>query len=164
MSDFKITAEMWFDLQERFAALENLHKPLGPQPETPEQVAERVAEIEKLVELAQQQFEVDRSARVLVSGEPVPEDYSHTKIDAATGMQKDYIVLTAEERSKGFLRPVRRSYKHLKCGQVTNMALSIAETMARDVGFYSGGFCATCREHFPNAEFVWPDDGTQVGS
>ena len=83
MSDFKITAEMWYALQERFAALENLHKPLGPQPETPEQVAERVAEIEKLVELAQQQFEVDRSARVLVSGEPVPEDYSHTKIDAA---------------------------------------------------------------------------------
>ena len=56
MSDFKITAEMWYALQERFAALENLHKPLGPQPETPEQVKEHVAEIEKLVESAQKKL------------------------------------------------------------------------------------------------------------
>jgi hypothetical protein len=109
-------------------------------------------------------LEVDRSARVLVSGEAVPEDDSHKQIDSSTGMQKDYIILTAEERAKGFIRPVRRSYRHLPCGNITTMALSIAETYARDFGFYSGGYCATCRTHFPNEQFVWLDDGTQVGT
>ena len=107
-------------------------------------------------------LEVDRSARVLVSGEPVPEDGSHKNINPSTGMQLDYIVLTAEERAKGFIRPVRRSYKHLVCGHNTTMAQSIAETFARDPGFYSGGYCATCRTHFPNDQFVWTDDGSQV--
>jgi hypothetical protein len=109
-------------------------------------------------------LEVDRSARVLVSGEAVPADYSHTQINPSTGMQKDYIVLTAEERAKGFVRPVRRAYKHIVCGNETRMALSIAETMARDPKFYQGGYCATCCTHFPNDQFVWPDDGTQVGT
>lgn len=108
-------------------------------------------------------LEVDRSARVLVSGDAVPEDWSHTQLKA-NGQQKDYIVLTAEERGKGFIRPVRRGYRHLPCGSITTMALSIAETMARDPGFYQGGFCATCRSHFPNDQFVWPDDGSQVGT
>lgn len=109
-------------------------------------------------------LDVDRTARVLVSGEAVPEDYSHARIEPSTGMQKDYIILTSEERNKGFVRPVRRSYKHLPCGGITTMALSIAETMARDPKFYQGGFCAACRSHFPNSQFVWPDDGSQVGS
>ena len=164
MSVILISAEMWFELKERVAALERLHTPLGPQPETAEQITEREAELERLVESAREKFEVDRNARVLSSGKPVPEDYSHTEIEPETGMQKGYIVLTAEERSKGFIRPVRTAYKHLKCGQETRMALSIAETLARDPGFYSGGYCATCRTHFNNVEFVWPDDGTQVGT
>ena len=109
-------------------------------------------------------LDVDRTARVLTDGSPVPKDWSHTDIDPRTGMQKGYIVLTAEERSKGFVRPVRRHYKHLPCGAITTMALSIAETMARDTGFYQGGYCATCRAHFPNDQFVWPEDGTMVGS
>lgn len=109
-------------------------------------------------------LEVDRTARVLTDGSPVPDDYSHTEIEPETGMQKGYIVLTPEERAKGFIRPIRRSYRHLKCGNTTTMALSIAETFARDPGFYSGGYCAFCRTHFPNAEFVWPDDGTMVGT
>ena len=33
-------------------------------------------------------LEVDRSARILVSGEAVPEDGSHKRIDSSTGMQK----------------------------------------------------------------------------
>lgn len=48
----------------------------------------------------------------LVSGEPVPEDRSHTEINPRTGMQKDYVVLTPEERAKGFVKPLRRSYMH----------------------------------------------------
>ncbi len=44
------------------------------------------------------------------------------------------------------------------CGAVTTMAVAIAETYARDPGFYSGTFCVRCRDHFPvgvDGEFVW---------
>lgn len=83
------------------------------------------------------------------------------------GMQKDYVVLTAEERAKGFVRPVRRAYKHDKCGAVTTMGLALCETYAREPRFYSGTFCATCREHFPvgpEGEFTWVEDGERVGT
>jgi hypothetical protein len=55
--------------------------------------------------------EVDRSARVLTDGSPVTED--HREINPATGQQKGYVVLTAEERAKGFVRPVRMAYIHV---------------------------------------------------
>ncbi len=45
------------------------------------------------------------------------------------GQQQDYVVLAEEERSKGFVRPVRNSYKHLKCGTVTRMGQTLAETL-----------------------------------
>src|SRR5438046_765060 len=51
---------------------------------------------------------VDRSARVLTNGAPVTED--HRDIDPSTGQQKGYVVLTAEERVKGFVRQVRDTY------------------------------------------------------
>ncbi len=107
----------------------------------------------------------DRSKRTLTDGSPVTAD--HREIDPSTGMQKAYVVLSAEERAKGFVRPVRSSYKHLKCGSVTSMGRALAETYARDPGFYSGTFCCTCRAHFPvgeNGEFVWVDDGSKVGT
>jgi hypothetical protein len=47
----------------------------------------------------------------LLDGSPVTPD--HKEIDPLTGMQKGYIILSAEERAKGFVRPVRRSYKHV---------------------------------------------------
>ena len=37
-------------------------------------------------------LEVDRSARVLASGNPVPEDNSHTQI-GLNGQQKEYVVV-----------------------------------------------------------------------
>lgn len=100
---------------------------------------------------------VDRTKRELTDGSPVPSDYSHTNI-RADGMQDGYIVLTAEERAKGFVRPVRRSYLHKPCGTVTTMGLALAETYARDPEFYNGTFCCGCRQHFPLDQFVW--DGT----
>lgn len=48
----------------------------------------------------------------LASGLPVPDDQSHTKLKA-NGQQEDYIVLSAEERAKGFVRPYRSSYRHV---------------------------------------------------
>jgi hypothetical protein len=98
----------------------------------------------------------------LAGGGEVTAD--HREINPATGMQKGYVVLTAEERAKGFVRPVRRSYKHLKCGTVTTMSQEIAETYAREPGFYSGTFCAYCREHKPLVEFVWDGTSEQVGT
>jgi hypothetical protein len=98
----------------------------------------------------------------LTDGSPVTDD--HRDIDPNTGQQKGYVVLTAEERAKGFVRPVRRTYVHKSCGVETKMSQAIAETYARDPKFYSGTFCVQCREHFPLDEFTWKDDGTVVGS
>jgi hypothetical protein len=113
---------------------------------------------------------VDRSKRVLASGSPVPEDNSHTEIQS-DGMQKEYVVLSADERSRGFVRPYRDAYRHLKCGHITTMGKSIAETYARDPHFYTGTFCSTCRAHFPigeDGEFRWYEmngtEGPKVGT
>lgn len=97
-----------------------------------------------------------------VDGSPVTPD--HREIDPDTGMQKGYVVLSAEERAKGFVRPVRRKYVHTKCGVQTVMGLALAETYARDPHFYSGTFCVGCRTHFPvgeNGEFIWGDGSNQ---
>jgi hypothetical protein len=104
---------------------------------------------------------VNRSARTLTDGSPVTADHREL---LPSGQQKGYVVLSAEERAKGFVRPVRRAYRHATCGAVTTMALSLAETYARDPGFYSGTFCATCRTHFPLDQFVWDGTTEQVGT
>jgi hypothetical protein len=83
------------------------------------------------------------------------------------GQQEGYVVLAEEERAKGFVRPVRRSYRHLKCGVVTTMGQTIAETCARDPFFYSGTFCCGCGKHFPvgpDGEFVWDGSDEKVGT
>lgn len=83
------------------------------------------------------------------------------------GQQHDYVVLAEEERAKGFVRPVRRSYKHLTCGTVTTMGQTLAETYARDPFFYSGTFCCGCQDHFlvgEDGEFVWDGTAEKVGS
>jgi len=101
----------------------------------------------------------------LSDGSPVTPN--HREIDANTGMQKGYVVLSAEERAKGFVRPVRRSYRHLTCGVVTTMGQALAETYARDPFFYSGTFCAGCGTHFPvgeDGQFVWDGTDEKVGS
>lgn len=111
---------------------------------------------------AAEEIPVDRSARVLADGSPVTED--HREINPSTGQQKGYVVLSPEERAKGFVRPVRRSYRHTKCGTVTRMGLAITETYARDPGFYSGTFCVGCKTHLPLNEFVWEGTDEAVGS
>ena len=106
------------------------------------------------------------SARTtLTDGSPVTPD--HREIDPNTGMQKAYVVLSAEERAKGFVEPVRRSYVHEKCGVVTTMGQALAETYARDPYFYSGTFCCGCGSHFPvgeHGEFKWADTDQKVGT
>lgn len=77
--------------------------------------------------------------------------------DTAPVPQADaYLVLSEQERAAGFVRPVRRSYVHTTCGVATTMGQAIAETYARDPGFYDFGFlgfepwgeprCESCRQ------------------
>lgn len=77
-----------------------------------------------------------------------------------------YLVLSKEERAAGFLRPVRRTYRHLTCGTETTMGRDIAETYARQPDFYGATYCVACRMHRPvgaEGEFVWLD-GSKVGT
>lgn len=97
----------------------------------------------------------------LTDGSPVTPDHRELRPD---GQQKGYVVLSDAERAKGFVRPVRHSYQHLKCGGVTRMGQSIAETYARDPSFYTGTFCVCCGAHFPLSEFVWDGTSEAVGS
>lgn len=65
--------------------------------------------------------------RVTLSGEPPrSSDLSAPgPIDPKTGMHEDYWVFSAEERAKGFVRPVRTSYVHVGrrvCGKPSNEA------------------------------------------
>jgi hypothetical protein len=101
----------------------------------------------------------------LSDGSEVTPD--HKEIDLVTGQQKAYVVLSAEERAKGFVRPVRKSYIHAKCGGLTTMGLALAETYASDPSFYTGTFCAVCKAHFPvgeNGEFIWDGTTEKVGT
>ena len=111
---------------------------------------------------------VDRSQRTLTDGNPVTEDHRELRPD---GMQKGYVVLSEAERKRGFVRPFRDAYRHLKCGCITTMSRPLAETYARDPAFYSGTFCSTCRAHFPvgaDGEFTWYEmdgkEGPKVGT
>lgn len=92
----------------------------------------------------------------LTDGSPVPADRSHTKLKK-NGQQEGYVVLSPEERAKGFLKPVRHSYIHNKCRTVTTMGRSLAETYARDPNFYTGTFCCGCSAHFGLEQFTWED-------
>ncbi len=87
---------------------------------------------------------------------------THGVDDKPVPQAEAYLVLSTEERAKGFVRPVRRSYVHATylggCGAVTTMSQALAETYARDPGFYGGTYCVGCSKHRPvgpDGEFVW---------
>ena len=75
-----------------------------------------------------------------------------------------YLVLSEEERAKGYVRPVRRSYVHKACGSVTTMGTALAETYARDPKFYGATYCVACSKHLPVSEFNWDGTDQAVGS
>jgi hypothetical protein len=212
------------DLETRVAALEarldglepHIQRtiPIGPGPRSDQESEERQRRImEKLVKDLPP---VDRNNIQLTDGSHVPEDRSHVELKD-NGQQKGYVVLSPVERAKGFVRPLRRSYRHVgpggpqhplrdlteveqgrysqfgyakyeeypkgestalgkfwtqeeldratkRCGVVTTMASSIAETYARDPKFYGGTFCMGCGKHYPVGEFVWEGTDEKVGS
>lgn len=75
-----------------------------------------------------------------------------------------YLVLSEEERAKGFVRPYRDSYIHKACGKETIMGRALSETYARRPTFYGATYCSHCGKHLPVEEFTWTADGQQVGS
>ena len=91
--------------------------------------------------------------------------------DEPVPMAETYLVLSADQRAAGFVRPRRLSYRHLTCGSVTTMGGAIADTYARDPHFYGATFCVRCSMHRPvgeDGEFVWIEadgsDGPKVGT
>lgn len=97
--------------------------------------------------------------------DPTHPDLTRGVDSEVTPQAKVYLVLSDEEKAKGFVRPVRRTYVHKECGVATTMALGIAETYARDPKFYGATYCVGCRKHLPVGEFIWDDgSGEIVGS
>lgn len=108
-------------------------------------------------------------------------DPNDPRLNKGEGQHEAYLVLSEEERAKGFVRPLRRSYVHVGedpvmdgrvmlklgaggCGTLTRMGLVLCETYARDPKFYGATFCVGCNRHLPVWEFVWDEDGVVVGS
>lgn len=142
---------------------------------------------------------------------------------APVAMHETYLVLSGEERAKGFERPVRHSYVHVGiagpqfpmrdleaeekerwkddpdpfvkfepypdghhgsalgrywtqkdldrigkgCGTRTTMGQALAETYARQPGFYGATYCCGCSMHRQvgrDGEFVWDGTDQRVGT
>lgn len=104
------------------------------------------------------------------TSDPLDPRLTHGSDAEPTEQAEVYLVLSEEDRAKGFVRPVDRSYVHLTCGAVTTMAQSIAETYARDPKFYGSTWCCNCKKHRPvgeNGEFIWDGQamrGQKVGT
>ena len=109
------------------------------------------------------------AARATASGRAPERQEGSTPTERTLpdGQHADHWVLSAEERAKGFVRPVRRSYKHTVCGVVTSMPEAIAETYARQPGYYSSTFCAGGCGYKPvgqDGDFVWDGSSEKVGT
>jgi len=88
----------------------------------------------------------------------------HGSDDRPVPQQEAYLILSEEERTKGFVRPYRDSYTHKVCGHSTKMGRELSETYARNPKFYGATYCVHCSMHRPVSEFVWNLDGEEVGS
>lgn len=105
----------------------------------------------------------------LVSGgrfttDPNDPRLGHGSDEEPARLNEAYLVLSEEERAKGYVRPVRTAYVHSEllggCGAVTHMAQALAETYAAKPHFYGATYCVGCRRHRPvgeNGEFFWLD-------
>ena len=104
------------------------------------------------------------------TSDPSDPRLTHGADTEPTEMAPVYLVLSEEERARGFVRPVRQSYRHQdpECGAVTTMSLAIAETYARSPGFYGSTWCVGCSRHRPvgsSGEFTWIEpDGSERGN
>ena len=101
----------------------------------------------------------------MITTDPNDPRLTHYAGPETTAPQSEvYLVLSEEERQKGFVRLVRQSYIHKTCGSKTTMGLDLSETYARNPQFYGATYCCTCSAHFPVSEFVWDGTNEIVGS
>lgn len=96
--------------------------------------------------------------------DPANPELTHGVDSKPVPQAKVYLVLSEEERAKGFTRPLRRSYTHSKCGAITTMGLALCETYARDPFFYGSTYCTQCQMHLPVVEFKWVEDDAVLGT
>ena len=99
--------------------------------------------------------------------DPKDPRLTHGADTEPVGQAEVYLVLSEEERAKGFVRPIRRAYLHTACGTITTMGQALAETYARQPSFYGSTYCAFCRMHRPvgaKGEFVWDGTNEKVGT
>lgn len=95
--------------------------------------------------------------------DPTDPRLTHGVDDKPVPQAEAYLVLSEAERAKGFVRTVRHSYIHNTCRGITQMSSPLAETYARDPGFYGATYCVHCARHAPVDEFTW-DGLHKVGS
>lgn len=100
--------------------------------------------------------------------DPKDPRLGHGSDSAPVPQNEVYLVLSEEERAKGFVRPYRDAYRHRTCNAITTMGRALSETYARDPKFYGATYCVHCRMHRPVAEFTWYEmdgrEGPTVGS
>ncbi len=111
-----------------------------------------------------------------LTDDPNDSRLTHGSDSEPVGQAEVYLVLSEEERRKGFIRPVRQSYIHVgvggtegslkdgACGALTTMGQELAETYARQPTFYGSTYCVYCRMHRPVGEFIWANTSERVGS
>jgi hypothetical protein len=113
------------DLERRIAGLERRNGKLGPQKPTQEcldQQDESLASINKILEIAEilnvdpktvHALDIRPAASPHLTTDPTDPRLGHGGDTVPGPQNKVYLVLSEEERAKGFIRPVRRSYKHV---------------------------------------------------
>lgn len=98
----------------RLRRLVGIDQRLGPQRETPEEAEARARKLADTLVAATKVTEwppVDRSNLCTTNGKPVEE--VRASQTSETGQHDGYIVLCADERAKGFVRPYRDLYRHV---------------------------------------------------
>lgn len=92
---------------------------------------------------------------VIRRGDP---DYKHEEL---AGMEHPhgYHIHDDADESGPFLRPIRKSYRHILCGAITRISDTVAKNYARNPKHYSGTVCVHCGSVYPVAGFWWQDEG-----
>lgn len=160
------------DRIKRLTAVEQITEAREAQNITPEQQASaariRVAADAKQGEVTEDWIKKLAKPSSRNTTDPTDPRLTHGVDDEPTEQAETYLVLSEEERAKGFVRPVRHTYTHLEeyggCGMATTMGQAIAETYARTPSFYGSTYCVGCRMHLPVGDFVWDGTMEKVGS
>ena len=97
----------------------------------------------------------EKPETTMADGSPVYE--GHREIQAS-GMQAGYVVLSEDERAKGFVRPFRKSYVHVGCPPPANLRDLTSEEHERYDQFGYLKFEAYPEEKLPVTGKFWTKD------